>query len=527
MPQLRTDRSALRAEPASGYRRLSAGPGEPHVRRGDLLPAGGADPAAASEALLTVVHLSDSHICDAQSPARAEFLDRWADPDSPILEHLDEVGAYRAQEILTVQVLEACVRAVNQIERGPIGGALLDFAVVTGDSIDNGHRNELDWYLALLEGGLVHPDSGDLTRFEGVADGEVFDDRFWHPETARPDRPRSMYGFPTAPGLLDALRAPFHADGLRLPWLAVHGNHDQLVQGTIPGIGRIAAAATASSKPIALPAGLSPEQVLGLFDALAQCDPRALTMLFHADSREVTPDPARRIISRAEFIAAHFGRAARPPGHGFDRAGAESGVAYYRRDHGLVTMLVLDTVDEYGGWQGSLDLTQFQWLAGELAEADRARRYVVLASHHPLATLVNPMRGDGGPRMLAADVSTLLARHRCVVLWLAGHTHATAVTAQRTYWQVVAPSLIDWPQQVRIVELLRSDGQLCIAATMIDHAGVAPWDGAITSIESMAGLSRELAVNDWQWLQFAPEQHPRSGARDERNVELLLPDPWA
>ena len=67
------------------------------------------------EALLTVAHLSDLHVCDHQSPARIEFLDRWADPDSPILEHLGEVGTYRAQELMTAQVVDACVRAVNAV----------------------------------------------------------------------------------------------------------------------------------------------------------------------------------------------------------------------------------------------------------------------------------------------------------------------------------------------------------------------------------------------------------------------------
>jgi hypothetical protein len=113
------------------------------------------------------------------------------------------------------------------------------------------------------------------------------------------------------------------------------------------------------------------------------------------------------------------------------------------------------------------------------------------------------------------------------VLWLAGHTHATAAVPRGTYWQVVAPSLIDWPQQARIVELFRGGGRLRIVATMLDHAGLAPWDGSVGSIEAIAGLSRELSINDWQWLAYPWDEHPRGGRLDERNVDLLLADPWA
>ncbi len=200
-------------------------------------------------------------------------------------------------------------------------------------------------------------------------------------------------------------------------------------------------------------------------------------------------------------------------------------MAYYRYDRGPVSVLVMDTVDEYGGWQGSLDEAQFAWLRGELDAADAERRYVVLASHHPLETLVNPSAGDAGRRILGDELEAELARHPSVVLWLAGHTHQVSVAAGSGYWQVVAPSLIDWPQQARIVELMRGGGQLRIAATMLDHAGDLDW--GIGSVDGIAGLSRELAANDWQSRRYPLEDNPRGGRPDERNVILLLDDPWA
>ncbi len=511
-----TDVHALEPGPPGpgGYRTLSPGAGHSHVVRHDLFD----HDAVTSEVLATIVHVSDLHVCDAQSPARVEFLDRWADPDSPIVDDLGEVGTYRAHEMLTAQVVEACVRAVNALRGGPTSGAPIDFALSTGDNTDNAQLNELEWYLSLLEGGTVRPDSGDLDRYEGVADPDHDDERFWHPSSVADDLPRSRWGFPSVPGLLDAARRPFDATGLSVAWYAVHGNHDRLIQGTVPATGLDAA--VGDRKPIALPAGWTPERALELIMGLNDCDPAALAEFPNMTTRPITPDAGRRITTKDEFVRAHFSPRSRPSGHGFTR---EAGPTYYRADVRGVSLLVLDTVDEYGGWEGSLDREQFEWLDAELAAADVDRRYVVLASHHPLERLVN---STGPDRVLEAEVDVLLRTHPSVILWLAGHTHQSAVVARETYWQVVAPSLIDWPQQGRIVELTRGDGAIRIAATMFDHAGSAPWDGGTESIESLAGLSRELAANDWQWRRVPLESHPRAGAADERNVILMLADPW-
>jgi metallophosphoesterase (TIGR03767 family) len=474
-------------------------------------------------ALLTLAHLSDVHVCDHQSPARVEFLDRWADPDSPLLEALGEVGTYRPQDMLTAHVADATVRAVNALGAAPAGGAPIDLAIVNGDNTDNGQANELGWYIRLLEGGLVHPDSGDLSRYEGVADDVHFDERFWHPSSERPDLPRSRWGLPTVPGLLDAVRAPFEAAGLDLPWLAVHGNHDRLLQGTLPGSPAMTYAATGRAKPIAVPADWTADAVLRLLAGLEACEPAALVALAQAQTRTVTPDRARRIVGPGEFAAAHFGPAARPPGHGF----TEGAGLYYRYDHGPVSVLAMDTVNPHGNWQGSLDEVQLAWLADELTAADADHRYVVLASHHPLDTLTNARTDGADRRVLTAELAAVLAGHPSLILWLNGHTHRTAVTPHGSYWEVTAPSLIDWPQQGRIVEILRADGRLTIAASRLDHAGETPWTGATDTTCALAGLSRRLAEADWQGGADGSGPRYREGLAADRDVALLLADPWA
>ena len=58
---------------------------------------------------------------DHQSPGRAELVDRFSDPDSPLRATVGIIGTYRAQELFTYQVAEAMVRAVR---RDPGGAAV-------------------------------------------------------------------------------------------------------------------------------------------------------------------------------------------------------------------------------------------------------------------------------------------------------------------------------------------------------------------------------------------------------------------
>ncbi|KAA2252540.1 TIGR03767 family metallophosphoesterase [Solihabitans fulvus] len=526
-----------------GYQRLLAAPGEPHVVREDLAAAapGRGDTRVS---VLAFAHLSDLHVMDAQSPTRVEFLERHADPDSLHRQQVPAVGTYRPQEMFTTHVAEAMVRAVNDVPTP------LAFAISTGDATDACQANELRNYLAVLDGGTVRPGSGDPNRWEGVhaSDPATYDTRYWHPdgtpEGCADDLPRAAYGYPTAPGALAAAAKPFQANGLSMPWYAVHGNHDNMVQGTVPPTVELARATVGTRKAVGLPEGADE---LGLLLGLASAQPSAVAALAKSPMVSVTADPERRHVTRTEWVAEHLRSDGKPRGHGFGDDNVADGTAYYAFDSGVVRGLVLDTVNPHGHWEGSLDLAQFEWLEDQLRagsrrhlaedgslvdQPDATDRLFVLFSHHPLDSLVND---NGSGRLLAEPMLRLLLRFPNVVLWVNGHTHTNTVRCHRRaenavlpggFWQVTTASHIDWPQQARVVELLDNrDGSLSIVGTVLDHVGPLAWTGEADPI-ALAALSRELAANYWQTRDNAARESIGAGTPSDRNVELLLPHPF-
>ncbi|HEY0637183.1 MAG TPA: TIGR03767 family metallophosphoesterase [Pseudonocardiaceae bacterium] len=549
------DRTLLLGTPgAGGYRPVVPGPGEGYLVRDDLVGGTVASrhrPGHRRRPILAFGQLTDIHAMDTQSPARVEFLDRYNDPDSPFAPFLPFESSYRAWEFLSAHISEAMVQGMNGVRRGPATGRPLAFTIATGDNTDNVQFNELRWYIDLLDGGRVRPDSGDLSRYEGVADGNAatYDQRYWHPDGTpaglADDLPRSRYGYPRVPGLLDAARRPFRATGLRTPWLTAYGNHDGLIQGNLPPIPALSGLATGRAKIVGLPPGTD---IIQLALWLQSLDPRGLQTLLGGPARAVTADPARRFVSRLETIREHFNTSGSPRGHGFGRWNLATGNAYYGVDHGLVRGLVLDTVNPAGGSEGSLDPEQFAWLERELTagssryltatgEVVRQRcrdRLFVLFSHHTIGSMDN-LAGPV-PRVSGAGVRDLLLRFPNAVLWVNGHTHRNKVTPYTRpagspvpggFWEVNTAAHIDWPQQSRVVELIdNQDGTISVFGTIVDMGAPATYR-RLDSPVALASLARQLAGNDWQARERPnPGEDGRRGTVADRNVELLLPAPF-
>ncbi|HEV7885962.1 MAG TPA: TIGR03767 family metallophosphoesterase [Acidimicrobiales bacterium] len=521
---------------AAGYHKLIDGPGWPFTVR-TLGPAAQSGREARRTALAAVVHLTDIHIIDAQSPARVEFLDRYADPPTSSIPFN---AAQRPQETLTAQVSEAMVRRVNSLPGGPVTGRSFDCAVTTGDNIDNQQKNEALWNIGLLDGGPVTPNSGDPTKYEGVQDEDAvaFDKHYWHPENASPtsDFYKQFHGYPAYPGLLAAAIKGFTAEGLNIPWYTCYGNHDGLLQGNAPGNPVFEAIAVGPVKVVDLPAGMSP----GDFQTgLSTQDPTVLAALATAPARPVTADPGRAIISAQDWVAAHLASSPvpGPVGHGFTAENQATGRLYYAFTIASgVVGISLDTVNRGGYAEGSIGTVQLDWLKARLDDAKKAGNLVVLFSHHNLLTLTNPVPdppsavGADPQRVQGAAIEAVLHQFANVVLWVNGHSHVNRITPHPDpsgstpgFWEVSTAAHVDYPQHARLIELVDNrDGTLSIFGTLLEHMGPAAAVVGATDVLGLAAISRELGANDFQWDAAAA-----LGGAGDRNVELVMAHPFS
>jgi 3',5'-cyclic AMP phosphodiesterase CpdA len=373
---------------------LRRGPGEPVADRTELAPR-----AQLGAELARVGLLTDAHVRDEESPARAAFLDRLGPPFTP---------TFRPQETLTTQVLAGALRALRS--QGPRQ------IIEAGDLVDNAQANELDQALAVLRGGRVDPDSG-APGYTGVQEPDNPDPFFYRPDVDPPAHP----------GLLQAAQRPFTSPGAGVPWLPVLGNHDHLVAGEVaptPRLNDVAVGGTAI-------ADVDAEAALGDLGTTtpdAGAIDRVVAGGLPGRRVAVPADPDRRLLSREQVV---------------DRLRAASGVPgsgprlVYVSDLGpRVRLVVLDTEG------AEPDLA---WLRAQLTAA--GDRWVLVATHRPLT---EPALSE-------------LARFPRVVAVLNGHTHRASITAYRPagargFWRIGTSSLADWPQQARMLSLRETAG---------------------------------------------------------------------
>lgn len=492
-----------------GYSPLTFGPGEPHVPRRDL----GGDPFAltdpGSTVLLRILHLTDMHVMDAGSPSRSDWIEARAhDPKWRPLLHMA-----RTYDTLANWGVAALVAAARTD-----GGDRIELAIATGDNIDNAQRNELDAYLALLDGGTFSlPYQGpqraswaDDMRTDGLrADGLW---PFWVPDGGANDRWTVTHGFPTVPGLLDAAGSPCTSAGIGIPWLSVLGNHDVMRQGTVYSDPRQEAIATGAWRAADGRPGFDPDDPFAAYMA----DPVAFTD--GAPRLPVPADPNRRSITRAEFIRAHSGS------HGFSAADEEpSGDYVFDTEH--VRVVVLDTNHPTGHYQGSIGLSQLAWLDDALTAANG--RPVLVVSHHGQVAMDNVYGNDpSSDRRLGDAMAEVLHRHANVIGWLVGHRHVHRIRAAhdpegRTagFWEITTSSTIDWPNQARIVEVIRgSDGSVGLRTTVVGH-GLTDTSRDADPAARLAALHQEAAFNSSRVLGATH----REGEPSDRNAVLPRP----
>ena len=504
---------------------LSLGPGEGYVVRTDLAQAQ-AGREAARRSLATFHHLSDFRIVDEESPLRSEWVEACAEPLS--------TGAFRPQETLSAQAAASLVARANDVNRSPVTGRSVDFALHTGNAADNAQYNELRWFVDLMDGALVAPSSGN-PEYQGVQE----------------ESPAG--GFPD---LIEEAQHAFQSPGLRYPWYTALGNRDVLAQGNFPPTDGAKAIALGEAKIIAIGPDAAAEVCADPSKLLSPGESSAILDDPEAETRRVAPDGDRRLLSRREWVEEHFATAASPgpPGHGLTAANRDAGTAYYAFDSGDLTMVVLDTVNPGGFSAGSIDATQFAWLEEQLAArssayldaqgrqvtTESADRLIVVASHHALDLLNNPFPGPEGDeeRVRGPQLEALLHRFPNVVLHVSGHSGEQRIAARpdpagRTgagvYWEVSTGSPVEFPMQGRLLDVVdNGDGTLSVFSTMYNIAAPldpgdakdgTPDDGVNETL--LASVARLVAAGDPQ------RDVDASGLGvSDRNAELLLPAPF-
>jgi uncharacterized repeat protein (TIGR01451 family) len=412
--------------------------------------------------------------------------------------------------------------------------------------------------------------------------------------------------WPEYTGLLDrAQMLSLTPAGLDVPSYWVNGNHDVLVQGNED--------ATKAFEDIAMGCFKALGTTIDPATFSDGPDPNAL-LFPTAEGMLVPPDPLRRFVSKRQ-IKAVIGANNVDNRHGFNfvdpaqNQASNNSASYYAWNPSQtpgVRFIAIDTNSEggilgpfgpqpTGSSEGNLDHPQFLWLRDELNKAENQGKLIVIFGHHPVRSMFSTVpdeatgqctgtqsnHGDtpehdtnpgcdpdprvseplhlGDPEQAdefgsnAKTFTELLADHRNVIAYVAGHTHEhqllrcgtprtsntsdtnpqnarfcknSAGNPTHLWWEINTSAVADWPHQHRLIEVMDNrDDSLSIFGTVLDHASpaTAPSPGNASSFiaRQLASIGRTFGFND-------PQGGPPSGEGDpllDKNVEMLIDDP--
>lgn len=556
------------ATAGSGAAKCAAIAAEDYITRTELVSG---QRRADAPLLLRFVQFSDDHILDDDGQAinGASIFD----PLHPTFE-----AAQRLQEEYTDEALNDMIAQVNDCHRQHPA----EFMIVTGDSADlttvaetrrfidnlDGRHDQLSAFETACVAGLGAGASTEqialqCTRFtgRGVADTQTADpdpdDPTFQLILTRSVRQllateQAALSGRAADGSVDPLRqtatrSPGMPESLRcdagpgcpnvplaMPWYVAFGNHDGYLRGTI-----------------ALTLGLNEvSQITGrhyMFDAHEFTDEFFFTQ----------PSPG-------------------PVGHGFNFADTARRVdadtrndGYYATDAGggRVRLIVLNTIidgvdaripldvlrNPFALSDGSVDRAQFEWLQDELARSAGRGQIAIVFSHHPDLTFAEyGMFASLAPiEVTATELNAELASWPHLIAWIAGHTHQHRIRAFKVeggigsngtiqtevsckqpgacsgFWQIETASLIDHPQEQRLLEIFdNGDGTGTIRGSVLQHR----FDTAKRLAEADDRCALYLsdpaavasAISEANLAALCAQGGVRPGAASDRNVDLMF-----
>jgi len=494
------------------------------------------DPNAAT--LLTFFTLSDVHIADKESPARAMYFG-FQYPNPKILnpgtgkpQPAGNSSTYSGVTLYTPHVLDAAVQTINALHQV----TPFDFGMALGDACDNNQLNELRWYMDVLDGKMIHPSSGAHLGADHID-----------------------------------YQKPFQAAGLdkSIKWYQAVGNHDQFWMGSALPTEYIRQTLVGSSILNIGMVGLRPPHYIngdwsnslnqhGYYMGVVNGSKPYGDVIYAGPEQSYDPhpprvaaDPSRCSLTINQWMGQFFDTTSQPVGHGFTQKMVIDGFAcyhFYPKPGIPLKVIVLDDTDKSGTSDGALDTKRYQWLKKELEDGKKAEELMIICAHIPLhAYWLDPPTEQGQPyqylpiwttnssvdeNVTEDDLLATLYEYPNLIAWISGHVHRNAITPQlatggnleNSFWTIETPSLRDFPQQFRHFEIVRnSDNNISIFVLDVDHASKHMPDGS----DSPAMTSRHYAIGAGQIFKTPVNEGPginaTTGVYNAQLVKQLTP----
>ncbi|MEI6122867.1 MAG: TIGR03768 family metallophosphoesterase [Bacteroidota bacterium] len=430
-------------------------------KRLDLMPAGYDYKKAAPTAnLLRFFTITDIHLTDKESPCQAIFFAPFAGANG--------ISAYSPLMLYTTQVLDATIKTINDLHKQ----YPFDFGLSLGDMANSTQYNELRWFIDILDGKNINPDSG------------IKDD-------------------PT-PGPNNDFQDTFKAVGLdkSIPWYAAVGNHDHFFMGVKPVNDRIRRTLIGDSiLQLGFVFDANNKNVMnertfsvGTLDCSKLYAPIIGSGVVAKMGKipTIAPDTNRRSLTKTEFINEFSNTTTLPKGHGFVQSNPanmfDGCYSFEPKSNVPLKIIVIDDtqldtdpqVKEGIYGHGELGNGRYEWLIAQLKAGQQANQLMIISAHIPIGVLPeSPMDWNVAPGYSSeTNLIEQLKLFPNLILWVAGHRHLNTITAfastdmnhpENGFWQVETKSLREFPEQFRTFDIvLNSDNTISIITTDVD-----------------------------------------------------------